>query len=182
MTLTETLLEEKIIYEGKVIAVKNDRVLLSNSKEAFREVVLHNGGVCILAIDENEEIYMVNQFRYPYNKEILELPAGKIDKGESPENTGKRELFEEVGLKADTFISLGQMYPSPGYTNEIIYIYLAKDLYKTNQRLDEDEFLSVVKMPFKKAYENVLNGEIKDAKTITAILRGGAHLGLIGLK
>lgn len=167
----ETMLSSKTVYTGKVLDVHQDMVRLENGVEAQRDLVVHHGGVCIAAIDDEDNLLLVNQFRYPYQKELLEIPAGKLELGENPRECGIRELEEETGCKAEIFEDIGQMYPTPGYCNEIIYMYRACNLQKTKQKLDEDEFLTVLKVPFSKAVEMVLSGEIKDGKTQVAILK-----------
>lgn len=164
----------KEIFKGKVITVHHDEVTLENGKTAMREVVYHNGGVCVLPLLSNGDVLFVKQFRYPYREEVLELPAGKLEKGEEPLLSAQRELLEEVGATAQEFTSLGKLYPSPGYCSEIISMYLARDLEFSSQKLDEDEFLDVVKIPLEKAVQMVLSGEITDAKTQAALLK--AHI------
>lgn len=171
MNLEEKTLEKSYIYNGKILNLRKDTVLLPNGHQSVREVVEHCGGVCIVAIDDDNNCYMVEQFRYPYKKVILEAPAGKIDKGENPLECGKRELKEETGLVANEYISLGTIYPSTGYTDEIIYLYLAKGLKQKEQSPDEDEFLNVKKIPFNKIFNMVMSNEISDAKTVAAILK-----------
>ena len=167
----EKTLSSKRIFDGKIIRVCHDSVLLENGETAMREVVYHNGGVCILPLTENGEVIFVRQFRYPYKEEVLELPAGKLNLGEDPFESAVRELKEETGAEAKKYTSLGRLYPSPGYCGEIITMYLAQQLSFGEQNLDEDEFLNIVKIPFDEAVEMVLNGEIPDAKTQTAILK-----------
>lgn len=172
MELTEITISESYIYKGKIINLKKDEVMLPNGCKAFREVVEHNGGVCVLPLTDDGEIVFVRQFRYPYKEELLEIPAGKRDsKDEPPIECGIRELREETGAVADEFISLGELYPSPGYVGEIIYMYLARGLKFGEDDRDDDEFLNVERLPFKTAVDMVLKGEIKDAKTQTAILK-----------
>lgn len=137
----------------------------------MREVVYHNGGVCVLPLTDSGEVIFVKQFRYPYKEEVLELPAGKLNLGEDPFESAVRELKEETGAEAKKCTPLGRLYPSPGYCGEIITMYLAEELSFGEQKLDEDEFLDTVKIPFEKAVEMVLAGEIPDAKTQTAILK-----------
>ncbi|MBE6789468.1 MAG: NUDIX hydrolase [Ruminococcaceae bacterium] len=170
----EKTLGSKEIFNGKIIRVCHDTVELENGETALREVVYHSGGVCVLPIDENGNVYFVRQFRYPYKEEILELPAGKLEKGEDPFESGKRELLEEIGATAQKYTDLGKLYPSPGYCGEIISMYLAENLSFGSQSLDEDEFLSVEKIPFDHAVKMVLSNEIKDAKTQAALLK--AHI------
>lgn len=166
------------IYKGSVVHLFCDDIELENGKSARREFIKHSGGVCVAAIDDNMNILLVSQFRYPYNEEILEIPAGKLEAGEEPYGAALRELEEETGFTTDKLISLGTMYPSPGYTDEVINIYYTDNLIKTSQKLDEDEFLSVYKMQFWDAYERVLDGRIKDAKTQIAIMKLSATLSM----
>lgn len=172
MNLTEKQLEKNYIYKGRILNLRNDTALLPNGKTANREIVEHNGGVCVAALTDNDELIFVKQFRYPYMEEILELPAGKRDsKDEDPLACGIRELREETGATAKKIIPLGELYPTPGYCAEIIWLYLATGLSYGEQDTDEDEFLSVCKIPLKKAVEMVMSGEIKDAKTQTLVLK-----------
>lgn len=171
MKLTETKIDSQTIYEGKIINVYKDTVLLENGKTTTRELVTHQGGVCVVAVTDDNYVYMVEQFRYPFNKVILEVPAGKIDPNEDPLTCGKRELKEEVGVIAKNYENLGDFYPTVGFTNEIIYTYLATDLEISKQQLDEDEFINIKKLPLKQVYNMVMSGEIKDGKTQTAILK-----------
>ena len=172
MNLTEKQLTKKYIFKGKVINHRRDTALLPNNTEAIREVVEHNGGVCVAALTDDNEVLFVKQFRYPYMEEILEIPAGKRDSlNEDPLECGKRELKEETGAAAKRFIPLGELYPTPGYCGEIIWMFAATDLDFGDQDPDDDEFLEVKKIPLEKAVEMILNGEIKDAKTQAAILK-----------
>lgn len=172
MNLEEKQISYNYIYKGKIINLRKDTALLPDGNTALREVVEHPGGVCVAAITEKNELLMVRQFRYPYMENVLEIPAGKRDKGnESPLECGKRELKEETGAVAKKFINLGQLYPTPGYCGEIIWLYAATGITFGQAQPDSDEFLSVEKIPFEKAVNMVLEGEIKDAKTQTAILK-----------
>ncbi|HIZ55284.1 MAG TPA: NUDIX hydrolase [Firmicutes bacterium] len=167
----EKKISSEQFYKGRIISMYRDQVELENGKHTYREYVTHPGGVCIAALTEDQCIYMVRQFRYPYGEMVLELPAGKREPGEDPLVCGKRELTEETGMQAAEYISLGELYPSPGYTDEVIYMYLAVKLEQAVQRLDEDEFLDVEKIPLDQAVQMILRGEIKDAKTQAAILK-----------
>lgn len=171
MKLTETTKKENMLYNGRIIKMFCDEIYLPNGEEAKREYVSHSGGVTILPIDEENNVYFVRQFRYPYKSELLELPAGKKEVGEDPRECGIRELSEEIGASCEIFEPLCEMFPSPGYTNEVIYIYIAKGLTFSELHLDEDEFLNVEKIPFETALAMVMSGEIKDGKTIIGLLK-----------
>ena len=171
MNLRETPVEQQIQYEGRIIRLRVDKAQLPNGKIATREVVEHNGGVCIAALTEQQELLFVRQFRYPYQEVVLELPAGKIDKGEEPLACGKRELTEETGASAQQYRSLGRLYPSPGYCGEVIHLFLATGLSFGRMNLDEDEFLEVERIPLEKAVQMVLDNEVPDAKTQVAVLK-----------
>ena len=142
-----------------------------DSKKTKREVVRHPGGVCIAALDRENDLLFVKQFRYPYAEEVLELPAGKLEKGSTPLENGKRELREETGAEGYSYISLGQVYPSPGYTDEIIHLYCCRVKEIGDSSPDDDEFLNVIKIPLEKAVEMVLNNQIPDSKTQIAVLK-----------
>lgn len=171
MNLEEKTISSQTIFKGRIITLKNDEVLLPDESKASREFVEHPGGVCVVPLTDKNEVLMVKQFRYPYKEIVLEIPAGKKDPGEDPFTTGKRELKEETGATAEDYIDLGQLYPSPGYCGEIIWMYGAKGLSFGEVNPDEDEFLEVEKVPLQKAVEMIINGEIKDAKTQAAILK-----------
>jgi len=171
MSLTEKTLSTQSIYQGKIIDVYKDEVELPNGNRASREVVRHPGGVGVCALTDGGEVYLVKQYRYPHKKALLEIPAGKLERGENPLECGKRELLEETGCTAKEFISLGTVLPTPAYCEEVIHIYLAKGLTFAAQNLDADEFLEVVKMPFTQAVDMIMSGEIADAKTCAAILK-----------
>ncbi len=171
MELIEKPLKAEYIYKGKIVNLRVDDALLPNGETAKREVVEHGGGVAVLPLTDDGFVVMVEQFRYPYMKTVLEIPAGKKEKGEEPIVCGIRELKEEAGITAKEILSLGELYPTPGYCGEIIYMFLARGLTFGSQNTDEDEFLNVKKVPFEKAVEMVLSGEIKDAKTGLALLK-----------
>lgn len=171
MELTEKTLSSEKIFDGRILHVRRDTVLLPNGHQSTREVVDHPGGVCVLALDDQERVLVVSQFRYPYGEVLRELPAGKLEYGEDPAQAAIRELREETGAVAGTFQPLGELYPSPGYCGEIIRMYLAQDLSFGDTDPDEDEFLGLERVPFSQLVEQVLSGEIKDAKTIAAVLK-----------
>lgn len=173
MNTEEKQKDASYIYKGAIINLRLDTAVLPNGKLAKREVVEHPGGVCVLPIDKNGDILLVKQFRYPYMKETLEVPAGKRDKeGDTdPLTCGKRELKEETGATAKNYIPLGTLYPSPGYTDEVIYMYAATGLSFGEAQPDEDEFINLVRIPLKEAVDMVIRGKTPDSKTQTAILK-----------
>ena len=167
----EKTIESEDKFVGRVIHVKLDKVELEDGSRALREVVRHPGGVAVAALTENNELLFVRQFRYPYKEILLELPAGKLEKGMDPLENGKRELLEETGAIGREYMTLGKLYPSPGYCGEIIHLYFCKVDHYDSQRLDEGEFLDVLRIPLDKAVQMVLNGELPDSKTQTAVLK-----------
>ena len=178
MELWEKTLSSQTVFEGKIVTVKVDKALLLNGAEASREVVEHNGGVCILALCEDGTVPMVRQFRYPLGDVLLELPAGKLERGEDPRAAAIRELGEEVGLEPDEVIELGFIYVSPGFCTEKLHMYLARELKSVPVHPDEDEFLDIVHLPFDVLVERVMSGEITDGKTVATTLKTKTLLGL----
>ncbi len=171
MDLTEKQISAEYKFEGKIIRVRVDDALLPNGRVSKREVVEHNGGVCVAPLDENGNLYFVEQYRYPYSEVVMELPAGKLEKGEDPYTAGIRELKEETGATAEKVISMGKLYPTPGYCGEIIHLYLATGLSFGSQDPDDDEFLEVKKIHINDAVKMVMDGEIPDSKTQVLILK-----------
>ncbi len=169
--LKEKTISSKTIYNGKVFEIIVDDIQFPDGNQAKREVALHSGGVCVAALDEDNNIYFVKQFRYPYKEIVWELPAGKLEKGQTPLENGKRELLEETGCVGYSYMSLGQLYPSPGYTSEIIHLYACRVQSVGDNQTDSDEFLEVEKIPFEKAVEMVLNNQLPDSKTQVCILK-----------
>ena len=168
----EKKIDGKTMFEGHIFKVTVDQVLVEeNGNIASREIVHHNGGVAIIAIIDGC-ILLVKQYRYAYGEYTLEIPAGKIEIGEDHYNTGMREIEEETGYRVDSLKLITTSYPTPGYDTEIIYIYEAINPHKVENPLakDEDEFIDVIHMPLEEAYEKILSLEIKDAKTVIAIL------------
>ncbi len=180
MHLDEKTLESSLVYDGKIVKLYRDKALLENNSEVIREVIKHPGGVCVVPLTDDNEVIMVTQLRYPHHKVLTEIPAGKLEWGEDPFACGKRELKEETGCTAEKYDYLGCLLPTPAYDTEIIHMYLkawhlpAQDIRHRphpDTMLDEDEFLDVKKIPFEKAVEMVMNGEITDAKTQLALLK-----------
>lgn len=178
MHLDEKTLRSDIIYEGPIFTITHDTVELENGCEAIRDVLLHHGGVCVIPVTEDNEVLLVKQFRYPFRTVTLEVPAGKLEKGEDHAECGRRELLEETGCKCSEYIYLGEMLPTPAYNSEITYMYLAKGLSYEKQSLDPDEFLDVEKMPLAEALRLVMDGSIRDGKTQIAILKAARLLGI----
>lgn len=175
--LYEETLSSEQLYDGVVVKLWRDEVMLENGKKAAREVIKHTGGVCVLPLSDDGCIYMVKQFRYPFGQVLLEVPAGKKELGEEPIECGVRELGEEIGATAENVTFLGKLYPTVAYDTEIIWMYLAEGLkFSGGQHLDPEEFVDVVKVPFDEAYRMVINDEIPDAKTQLAILKAKALL------
>lgn len=167
----EKQLASEEIFKGRVFRVTRDAVELEDGRTSTREIVHHSGGAAIAALTEQQELYLVRQFRYAFGRELWELPAGKLEPGENPLEAAKRELEEEVGLAADRYIDLGPFYPTVGYCGEIIYSWAALGLRETGQHLDEGEFLTPARLPLREALEMVQRGEIVDGKTVAAVLK-----------
>jgi len=163
--MKEKTISKNLIFKGKVFTVYDDDVKLPDGSISHREVLDHSGGVCILAQIE-DEVLMVRQYRYAVGKEMLELPAGKLEKNENPLPAAVRELQEETGYQAGKMISLGSFIPTCGYCNEVIYMFKAEDLTFVGQNLDPTEFLSVERVKIKDLKTMIANNEIQDAKTI----------------
>lgn len=171
MNLIEKRLEEKEIYNGKVLRFHVDKVELENGKNSVRECVDHPGGVSVAVLTDKNEMLFVRQFRYPYREAILEAPAGKLEKGEDPFEAMKREQREETGTTGTGYVELGRLYPSPGYTNEVIHLYACRAESFGATEFDDDEFLQLERVPMDKAVEMVMNNEIPDAKTQVLVLK-----------
>ena len=158
------------IYDGKVLDIHLEKVTLPNGKEVDVEIIRHPGGAAALPLYDNGDILMIRQFRHAAGGIIWEVPAGRIDDGEDPQNCAYRELQEEAGVIAGRMEKLGEFFSTPGFCTEVIHLYLARDLTACCQELEADEYLQVEKMPFGKALEKVYSGEIVDSKTMLALL------------
>lgn len=171
MEFSEKTLTSKKIFNGRIVEVYQDSAKISTGQEVYREVVRHTGGVVILAFKNKDTILMVKQFRYPIQQVSLELPAGKLERGENPFLAAKRELEEETGYMAEIWTDLGHVYTSPGYSDEKLYLYKAEDLKFTGEHPDDGEIISAYEYKFSDVKKMIKSGDITDAKTLCAILR-----------
>ena len=178
--LEEKFVSREHIFDGKILKVVKDTINLPNGEEAFREMCLHVGGVCVLPLLSDGRVIMERQYRYPHGRVFLEIPAGKLNyKGEDPLSAGARELEEETGATAGKYTFLGELDSTPALIDEKIYMFLAEDISFGERHLDDDEFLDVEYIPLTKLFDMVMSGEIKDAKTQVAILKTAAIKKLI---
>ena len=172
MLLEEKNLSSRQIFDGKVVHLYEDEVLLPNGVRAKREYVKHVGAVCVLALTDNGEVVLERQFRYPFHKELIEIPAGKLDsKDEDPLQAALRELREETGYVPEQITHIGDYYGSPAILDENIRMFLATGLKREGQQLDDDEFLEVFTMPLNELVDRILSGEVPDGKTQAAALK-----------
>ncbi len=171
MEFMEKTINSELIFNGRVVKLYKDSVELSTGQKTFREVVKHSGGVVILAF-KGDKILLVKQFRYPMKEVMLELPAGKLEQGEDPFEAAKRELEEETGYCANKWTDLGYVYTSPGYSDEKLYLYKAEDLEFTHCHPDEGEIIQAFEYKYDDVLKMIDNGQINDAKTLCALLRG----------
>ncbi len=170
--LAETALSSREIFDGKILHVFEDRVRLPDGGESTREYLRHVGAVCILPLLDDGTVLLERQYRYPVDRVLTEIPAGKLDsKTEDHLSAAKRELREETGAVAEKWTSLGIFYPACAYSDEAIEMYLAEDIRFTARELDADEFLDVIRLPLGTLVSDVLNGKIPDAKTQIAALK-----------
>ena len=178
MDLTEKTIRREDKFQGRILSVHVDTVLLPNGNTSTREVVDHVDGVAVLPLDERNNVLTVTQYRYVFGRTLLEIPAGKLDPGEDPVTGALRELKEETGAVPETFLPLGRIIPAPGCYGEVLHLFLAKGLHMEEQHLDPDEFLNVERIPFNEMVHRCLNGEIEDAKTVAAVLKAKVQLDL----
>lgn len=175
MNNSEKLIERKIsgskVFEGNLLTVYKDDVRLPDGGASTREYIKHPGASAVLPVFENGDVMLVRQFRYPMAQIFWEVPAGKIDPGENPDKTASRELKEEAGLDCHQFHYLGHFYPSIGYTDEVIHLYVAWDIRDGEQQVDEDEFLIRERLPFREAIDMAYSGVISDGKTAITLLK-----------
>ena len=168
--LEEKPIKSKMVFQGQLLEIYRDKVLLPNGEACIREWVDHPGAVCCIPILPSGKIALIKQYRYAVKKEMIELPAGKLDNKEIPEACALRELEEEIGYKAETLTLLTNIHPAIGFVNENMWLYLAENLVKTESNLDSDEFLELIPTKLEDAVEMVWSGKITDVKTIIGLL------------
>lgn len=177
LDLTEVQLDSKEIYKGNILDLYCDSVRLPNGNTGTREYIKHVGAACVVPLTKDRDILLVRQFRYPFGDVLPEIPAGKLDSpSESPLLAAKRELWEETGANASEMVYLGEYYPTCAYSNEVIHMYLATDVSFGAQHLDDDEFIQCDAVPLETFVQRIMNGEIKDGKTQTAVLKAYLYL------
>jgi ADP-ribose pyrophosphatase len=164
------LISREMIYRGRIFEVSKDQVRFQSGAAVQLDVIHHRGGAAVVALTDKLEVVLVKQYRHPVGEYLLELPAGKIEAGDSPDQAARRELAEEAGFQAGRFDMLTTAYSAPGYCGEKLFIYLARELAAVERQPDFDEELEVVYLPFKEACEMIFGGEIRDAKTIIGLL------------
>ena len=174
MVFEEKTVESKKVFEGRIIDVRVETVMFPDGSTAYREIVDHPGGVGVIAITKEGKIPLVKQYRKPFDEVLYEIPAGKLDKNEDPLKCGQRELKEETGYSAGKFVSLGHIYPTPGFANETTYMFFAKELTKGEDNPDDDEFLDVEEFTVDEVRRMILSNEINDAKSVAAFLKSEA--------
>ncbi len=166
----ERFIKGEQVFDGRLLKVFRDEVSLEDGRSSVREYIRHRGAVCAAPLDGEGRLWFVKQYRYPLGRDTVELPAGKLDGDEDPAAAAGRELSEETGFTAGRMTCLGSLFPSPAYTSEEIHLFLAEDLVPGEMHPDEGELIQAFPIPFEKALEMVMDGELKDAKTQTAIL------------
>lgn len=170
--LEEKQISSTTIYDGNVLHVREDKVSLPDGREATRELIRHIGAVCVIPVDDENNVIMENQYRYPIGQVVLEIPAGKLDaSNEDRLLAAQRELREETGFTADNWTDIGLYYPAPAYSDEKITMFLATGLHKGDRDLDDDEFIDVCRVPLSELRDRVMSGEITDGKTQITVLK-----------
>ena len=168
--MKEKTLHSKCVFKGSLLDVRNDEVIFPSGSKSTREWINHPGAVCCIPVLENGDICLIKQYRYAIRKYVIELPAGKLEIGETPIGCAKRELEEEIGFEAKKIRFLTMFYPAVGFVNEEMHLFLAEDLKKTNTNPDEDEFIELIPKTLDQAVEMIYSGEITDAKTIIGLV------------
>lgn len=176
--LFEKTISSKTVFEGRVFDVEIKEITTPEGRPSTREIVKHNGGACILPVDDEGNCYLVKQFRSPFEKILLEAPAGKIEKGENPLFCASREITEETGFVSKNIESVGTMIATPGYCSEVIHLYIATDLVYMGGNPDLNEYLATVKMPLAEAVKMADEGTITDAKTMALLYKASRRFGI----
>ena len=174
--LIEKKIKSQVVFKGKIIKVYFDEILLPNDKKATREKVWHPGAVGVVPVNDKNEVILIRQYRYPIEEVLIEIPAGKLDKNELPQKCAERELQEEVGATGGKLIHLTSFLTTPGFSNELLHLFIAVDFKKSKNNPDDDEFLQVIKVPLDKCISWIYDGTIKDAKSIIGILMARDYL------
>ncbi len=170
MKMNYSLKKSSVLFEGKVFDLRVDEIEYNSGNDGIREIAVHPGGAVVVPVKNDGKIVMVKQFRYPFQKFLIELPAGKLDKGEDPLNCAVRELEEETGFKTDSVEKLGAIYTTPGFCTEILHIYLAENLIPGNHNREEGEYgMQILEYSLEEIEEMINSGEIVDSKTICGI-------------
>ena len=168
------LLHRREVYGGRIVRLSVDEVRLPNGKVCELEMIRHPGAAAVVPVDDEGRVWLVRQYRYASGGYLLEVPAGKLDGTESPESCAYREVEEETGQRPGRLIPLGWIWTTPGFTDEKIWLYMARDLQPSKQNLQNDEVLTVERMPLEQAVQQALSGEITDAKSVCALLRAAS--------
>jgi len=167
----EKVLDSQTIYEGRLLNLHVENIELPSGKRTTREIINHHGAVVIVAVDAEENTFLVRQYRSAVKRPLLEVPAGKIDPGEKPEETASRELIEETGYSAGRMEALGGFYASPGYSTEYLYLFYATDLKPADVAIDDDEIAEILQVPLAEIPGMISSGEICDSKSVAGLLR-----------
>jgi ADP-ribose pyrophosphatase len=171
------LIKSDTIFKGKVFDLQVDEIEYESGNKGIREVAIHQGGSVIVALTDDYKIVMVNQFRYPLQRYLYELPAGKLEQGEDPQVCALRELKEETGYNANSIIKLGSIVTTPGFCTEMLHIFLAQELTNGDHSREEGEFgMQIIELTLKEIEDKIKNGDIYDAKTISGIMLAKLHL------
>lgn len=173
----EKCLESRVVYEGRLLRVRADRVLLAGDGEGTREVVAHPGAVAVVPVTEDGQVVMVEQWRYAAGGPLLEIPAGTLEPNEEPEECAGRELAEEIGCRARRLELLASFFVAPGYSSERIHLFLARDLYPAEGHPDADEAIEQMLVPLPDAVAMAHDGRLEDAKSILGVLLAAERLG-----
>ena len=166
----EPTISSRHIYSGRIIDVRVDTVRLQNGRESTREIVDHAPSICVVPVDADRNVLMVRQYRKPVDQFLLEVPAGGIEEGETPEEATRRELQEEIGHTTDNLLALSAFWLAPGWCSEYMYAFLATGLQPAALDSDEDEFIEVVKVPLSEVVDIIASGQVQDAKSVASLL------------